>query len=78
MTQHTHQTSLTQIVEANGVRFAYRRFGRPGTVFNRPFTWTLDPPPRPPAEAPSPTPRIGGTPCLGGAAKRMPGIRPHP
>jgi hypothetical protein len=27
MTQHTHQTAPTQFVEANGIRFAYRRFG---------------------------------------------------
>jgi hypothetical protein len=24
---HTHQTAPTQFVEANGIRFAYRRFG---------------------------------------------------
>src|SRR5713101_6370885 len=28
MTQHSHQTAPTQFVEANGVRFAYRRFGK--------------------------------------------------
>jgi len=27
MTAHTHQTAPTQFVEANGIRFAYRRFG---------------------------------------------------
>jgi hypothetical protein len=27
MTTHTHQTAPTQFVEANGIRFAYRRFG---------------------------------------------------
>ena len=27
MTQHNHQTAPTQFVEANGIRFAYRRFG---------------------------------------------------
>ncbi len=45
MTQHTHQTSPTQFVEANGIRFAYRRFGKPGTiplVFNQHFTGTMD------------------------------------
>ena len=26
---HTHQTAPTQFVEANGIRFAYRRFGKP-------------------------------------------------
>jgi hypothetical protein len=25
---HTHQTAPTQFVEANGIRFAYRRFGK--------------------------------------------------
>jgi pimeloyl-ACP methyl ester carboxylesterase len=45
MTQHTHQTAPTQYVEANGIRFAYRRFGRPGgvpLVFNIHFTGTMD------------------------------------
>src|SRR5882762_7899441 len=28
MTQHSHQTAPTQFVEANGIRFAYRRFGK--------------------------------------------------
>jgi hypothetical protein len=27
MTTHSHQTAPTQFVEANGTRFAYRRFG---------------------------------------------------
>jgi hypothetical protein len=27
MTTYTHQTAPTQFVEANGIRFAYRRFG---------------------------------------------------
>jgi pimeloyl-ACP methyl ester carboxylesterase len=42
---HTHQTAPTQFVEANGVRFAYRRFGKPNgvpLVFNQHFTGTLD------------------------------------
>jgi hypothetical protein len=26
---HTHQTAPTQFVEANGIRSAYRRFGKP-------------------------------------------------
>jgi hypothetical protein len=29
---HTHQTAPTQFVEANGIRFAYRRFGKPDGV----------------------------------------------
>ena len=44
-TQHTHQTAPTQFVEANGIRFAYRRFGKPGgvpLVFNQHFTGTMD------------------------------------
>src|SRR5580700_5479053 len=45
MTRHTHQTAPTQFVEAAGVRFAYRRFGKPGgvpLVFNMHFTGTMD------------------------------------
>jgi pimeloyl-ACP methyl ester carboxylesterase len=45
MTEHNHQTAPTQFVEANGIRFAYRRFGRPGSaplVFNQHFTGTMD------------------------------------
>jgi hypothetical protein len=29
---HTHQTAPTQFVEARGIRFAYRRFGKPDGV----------------------------------------------
>jgi hypothetical protein len=29
---HTHQTAPTQLVEANSIRFAYRRFGKTGGV----------------------------------------------
>jgi hypothetical protein len=32
MTADTHQTAPTQFVEANGIRFAYRRFGKAGDV----------------------------------------------
>jgi len=42
---HTHHTAPTQFVEANGVRFAYRRFGKPGAVplgFNQHYTGTMD------------------------------------
>jgi pimeloyl-ACP methyl ester carboxylesterase len=45
MTQHTHQTAPTQFVEANGTRFAYRRFGKAGgvpLVFNQHFTGSMD------------------------------------
>jgi pimeloyl-ACP methyl ester carboxylesterase len=45
MTEHNHQTAPTQFVEANGTRFAYRRFGKPGgvpLVFNQHFTGTMD------------------------------------
>src|SRR6202790_3059474 len=45
MTQHSHQTAPTQFVEAAGVRFAYRRFGKAGDVplvFNQHFTGTMD------------------------------------
>jgi pimeloyl-ACP methyl ester carboxylesterase len=42
---HTHQTAPTQFVEASGIRFAYRRFGKSGGVpliFNMHFTGTMD------------------------------------
>jgi pimeloyl-ACP methyl ester carboxylesterase len=45
MTPHNHQTAPTQFVEAKGIRFAYRRFGKPGgvpLVFNQHFTGTMD------------------------------------
>jgi pimeloyl-ACP methyl ester carboxylesterase len=53
MTMHTHQTAPTRYVEANGIRFAYRRFGRNAgqnagktgsvpLVFNMHFTGTMD------------------------------------
>ena len=42
---HTHQTAPTQFTEANGIRFAYRRFGKPNgvpLVFNQHYTGTMD------------------------------------
>jgi pimeloyl-ACP methyl ester carboxylesterase len=45
MTQHSHQTAPAQFVDAAGIRFAYRRFGKPGgmpLVFNMHFTGTMD------------------------------------
>ncbi|MFM0230288.1 alpha/beta fold hydrolase [Paraburkholderia sediminicola] len=45
MNHHTHQTAPTQYVEAHGVRFAYRRFGKTGGVpllLNMHFTGTMD------------------------------------
>ena len=45
MTTHTHHTAPTHFVEANGIRFAYRRFGKPGgvpLVFNMHFMGTMD------------------------------------
>src|SRR6202023_1167852 len=42
---HTHQTAPTQFVEANGIRFAYRRFGKSGgvpIVFNQHYIGTID------------------------------------
>jgi pimeloyl-ACP methyl ester carboxylesterase len=45
MTQHTHNTAPTQFVEANGIRFAYRRFGagsRVPMVFFQHFMGNLD------------------------------------
>lgn len=43
--QHTHHTAPTQYIEAAGIRFAYRRFGKKGTVpllFNVHFLGTMD------------------------------------
>ena len=45
MTQHRHQTAPTQFVEANGIRFAYRRFGKAGgvpIVLNQHYLGTMD------------------------------------
>ena len=42
---HTQQTAPTQFVEANGIRFAYRHFGKPNgvpLVFNQHYTGTMD------------------------------------
>lgn len=45
MTQHNHQSAPTQFVDAAGIRFAYRRFGKSGgvpLVLNMHFTGTMD------------------------------------
>jgi len=45
MSTYTHQNAPTQYVEAKGIRFAYRRFGKAGgvpLVFNQHFTGTMD------------------------------------
>jgi hypothetical protein len=45
MITYTHQTAPMQIVEANGIRFAYRRFGKASgvpIVFNQHFRGTMD------------------------------------
>jgi Predicted hydrolases or acyltransferases (alpha/beta hydrolase superfamily) len=42
---NTHKTVPTQHAEANGIRFAYRRFGKPNgvpLVFNQHYTGTMD------------------------------------
>src|ERR1700674_801411 len=42
---HAHQTAPTRFVEANGIRFAYRRFGKAGgvpLVFNMHYLGTMD------------------------------------
>jgi pimeloyl-ACP methyl ester carboxylesterase len=41
----THHTAPTRFIEANGIRFAYRRFGKAGgvpLVFNQHFRGTMD------------------------------------
>src|SRR3979409_1168327 len=45
MTTYTHHTAPTQFVEANGIRFAYRRFGKAGgvpLVFCQHYIGTMD------------------------------------
>jgi pimeloyl-ACP methyl ester carboxylesterase len=45
MIGYTHQSVPTQFVEAEGIRFAYRRFGTPNgipLVFNQHYTGTMD------------------------------------
>jgi len=45
MNSYTHLTAPTQYVEVNGIKFAYRRFGKKGNlplVFFQHFTGTLD------------------------------------
>jgi pimeloyl-ACP methyl ester carboxylesterase len=45
MATHAHQSAPTHFVEAKGIRFAYRRFGRPGgrpLVFNMHYMGTMD------------------------------------
>src|SRR6195256_1609654 len=42
---YTHQTAPTQFLEANGIRFAYRRFGKANgvpLVFNQHYLATMD------------------------------------
>src|SRR5229473_1968612 len=45
MSNYTHQTVPTRFVEANGIRFAHRRFGKTGgvpLVFNLHYLGTMD------------------------------------
>jgi pimeloyl-ACP methyl ester carboxylesterase len=45
MEMYTHQTAPTRFVEANGIRFAYRRFGKPQgvpIVLNQHFRGSMD------------------------------------
>ena len=45
MGDYTHQTAPTQFVEASGIRFAYRRFGKANgvpLVFNQHYLGTMD------------------------------------
>ena len=45
MNEHSHQTAPTQFVEANSIRFAYRRFGKTGgvpLVFSQHYIGTMD------------------------------------
>jgi pimeloyl-ACP methyl ester carboxylesterase len=45
MGRHSHQTAPTRFVEADGIRFAYRRFGKTSDVpivFNLHYIGTMD------------------------------------
>src|ERR1700675_4273089 len=45
MNKYRHQTAPTQFLEANGIRFAYRRFGKANgvpLVFNQHYLGTMD------------------------------------
>jgi pimeloyl-ACP methyl ester carboxylesterase len=45
MPDYAHQTAPTQFVEASGIRFAYRRFGKANgvpIVFNQHYIGTMD------------------------------------
>ena len=45
MPTYSHRTAPTRFIEANGIRFAYRRFGNPAgapVVFNQHYTGTMD------------------------------------
>jgi pimeloyl-ACP methyl ester carboxylesterase len=45
MPTYTHQTAPTRFVEANGISFAYRRFGKANglpLIFNQHYTGTMD------------------------------------
>src|SRR5437773_8446586 len=45
MNNYTHQTAPTQFLEANGIRFACRRFGKANgvpLVFDQHYTGTMD------------------------------------
>jgi len=45
LAQKTHETAPTQFIEANGIRFAYHRFGKAGgvpLVFNLHYLFTMD------------------------------------
>jgi len=45
ISSYSHQTAPTQYIEAAGIRFAYRRFGKPNTIpllMNIHFTGTMD------------------------------------
>jgi len=45
MNNFTHRTAPTQFVEAKGIRFAYRRFGKTGgvpLVFSQHYIGTMD------------------------------------
>jgi hypothetical protein len=40
MTDHTHQTAPTQFADGDGIRFAYRRFGKNQVILRSSFAGT--------------------------------------
>src|SRR3954471_20492275 len=73
MTQHSHQTAPTQLVDANGIRFAYLRFGNAAGVRDRAYGAAV--PHRLRATGIRDEPIAPGSPWQNGFAERLIGSR---